>query len=196
MDKPLSDMEKMEIIKSEIPLKTFNQLINDLITSGKRYLSKKILQESHHQQVIEDLVIDAILDLIEVIKTKLDNIKGSLKGYYLGICQNKAFKYLKGEKKRRDFNYAVPENYLFMATEPQEQKIISKEIRKLSTQILAKWGQRCLEIFRLSFIKLTQDEIAEALNISNSNVLKVTKMRCKRKLIDLIDDQELGFILD
>lgn len=160
------------------------QIINDFVKHKPRTLQFLIKNFDIPADELDDIFQDSLMVFYEKIRSGgLDNLKSSLYTYFVGICKNKCFEFL----RRRSKTAVMPENtfcagfltekldaVIALDNEPEieEQKIqavqtIVKALPDPCDKVL--WGY-----FRDGFSVKT---LAEMYDKTETNI-KVTKLRC------------------
>ena len=155
--------------------KNFYGMVKTIVTSYKG-------NEDDAKDVFQDMMII----LIREIETgKFDETK-NIKNYLYTISKNLYLNSLKKHNKLVAYDSApdVLEVESEIAYHENNQK--NEELVK---NIIAQLGQTCYEILKgIIFEKKKQEEIAEELGLQDRRVVKTYKNRCKKKLIELLQN--------
>ncbi|SDR92392.1 RNA polymerase sigma factor, sigma-70 family [Polaribacter sp. KT25b] len=143
---------------------------------------------------ILDVYQDAIIVLQEkALKGEIDHLKCTIKTYLFGIGKYMLYeKTRKNNKKIKDFslekedyNYKEISNK-FLDDEPNQFQLL---LQKAFTTL----GKKCKEVLTLFYYRgYTIDEITDALNYDNKNVVKSQKSRCLKQLKEKIKTETHG----
>lgn len=159
----IQDEETFDII--------FNELYVPLVVFATRYLN-------HHEEVAEDLVQDAFVNLFQ--KKVVFNKKIALKGYLFQSVKNACLNYKKRHSKLQHLiqegktsNQMEDASLVEKMYQEEEYHKLKKSINQLPT--------RCKEIFQLSLRGVNNEDIAKQLGISKETV-KSHKKRGKKLL--------------
>lgn len=142
---------------------------------------------SSSKEDVLDSYQDAIIILQEkAIRGELNNLKCSLKTYLFSL--GKYILYEKNRKKSKtfmiikedeDYNYIKTTEVFFNENLNKNQKLLEKAFSSL--------GKRCKEILTLFYYRgYSIEEIVEALQYENKNVVKSQKSRCIKQIKDKI----------
>jgi len=141
-----------------------------------------------------DLFQDALLVLIEKIKSGTFELTASLKTYLYSVCKYKLYD---KNRKHKALNYTdnVPE---FQEDESHEDQGFMHEIERkfeVIDQVLANLGEKCVEILqRFYHNKESMDTIANQLGYANVNTVKTQKYKCleraKKMAFNFFGNQE------
>ncbi len=125
-----------------------------------------------------DIFQDALMVLIEKIRTDTFELTASLKTYLYSVCKYKL--YDKNRKhKALSYTDSVPEN---TGDDEHEDSGLMFELEKkfeIVDQVLANLGEKCVDILRRFYhLRESMDVIANALGYANVNTVKTQKYKC------------------
>lgn len=138
---------------------------------------------------LSDIYQEAFIALRKhAINGKLDTVKSTLKTYLFGICKFKIYDLLK-EKKRTtsyDANLHIAYDNIDPISFDFKQEELTLEQRLLQTYF-KKLGKKCQQVLTLFFSRgLSNDEIVECTDYSDSSVVRSQKSRCIKTLREMI----------
>ncbi|MGB0429713.1 MAG: RNA polymerase sigma factor [Bacteroidia bacterium] len=125
-----------------------------------------------------DIFQDALMVLIEKIRTDSFQLTASLKTYLYSVCKYKLYD---KNRKHKSLTYtdSVPDN---IETEEHEDSGLMFEIEQkfeIVDQVLANLGEKCVDILRRFYhSRESMSVIADALGYNNVNTAKTQKYKC------------------
>ena len=140
----------------------------------------------------EDIFQEAIITLYNNIKNeKLENLTSSISTYFMGICRNKAYEFMRGKGKIITTPYEITSGSQRSFLDEQVEKILLLESESESLQkkkealirnIVRDLPSPCDELlwgyYRDGF---SMKILADRFNYASENAVKVTKHRCCEK---------------
>lgn len=140
----------------------------------------------------EDIFQEAIITLYNNIKNgKLENLTSSISTYFMGICRNKAYEFMRGKGKIITTPYEITTGSQKSFLDEQVEKILLLESESESLQkkkealvrdIVRDLPSPCDELlwgyYRDGF---SMKILADRFNYASENAVKVTKHRCCEK---------------
>lgn len=148
-------------------------------------LKDYILKNSGSREDVKDLFQDTLL--ITYKKVRLDGFvpNGDMLGYMFTIAKNSWKKTAVKEQQKSSLEDSLKE--VSSDESGALNTLILREKTKASMDILNALGAQCAELLKLRIYEnLDLEEIAQKMNMSNTNVVKSTIYRCKNKLRDKI----------
>lgn len=132
----------------------------------------------------EDIYMDAILIFRDnIMEGKLTKVT-HLRAYLYKICENRYREqqyYRNRERQAEDIiRTLLYETDPYLPDDlPQKKALVMKAFRYL--------GENCRKVLHYYYFDhLTPEEIAEKMNMANTNVVKVTKSRCYKKWVEAV----------
>lgn len=168
--------------------------LNDFVKTERvkaiAYLRKKFtLSEEDY----EDIFQEALSVLWDNNKSgKLENLTSSLSSYFIGICRNKAFEWIRKKGKvinmREEisidiFNAGIKADKIdeILQLENDEDLIVKRK-EALVRKIVSELPSPCSELLWGYFWEnLKMRSLAQIFNYKSENSVKVTKHRCQKK---------------
>jgi RNA polymerase sigma factor (sigma-70 family) len=138
----------------------------------------------------EDLFMDAILVFREKAVAGGIRYLSNIKTYMFGICYNLWRDMNRSDKKWNTVKDEVERQYyLLKIDEPtEEEEIVRKKLRMVKNA-LAKLDEKCRMLLRYAYMEQRpQKEIADLMGFASANVVKVTRFRCYKKWMDLMNN--------
>ena len=140
----------------------------------------------------EDIFQEAIITLYNNIKNeKLENLTSSISTYFMGICRNKAYEFMRGKGKIITTPYEITSGSQRSFLDEQVEKVLLLESESESLQkkkealvrnIVRDLPSPCDELlwgyYRDGF---SMKILADRFNYASENDVKVTKHRCCEK---------------
>ncbi len=143
----------------------------------------------------EDILQEAFDVLLHNIKSgKLESLTSSLSSYFIGICRNKAFEWIRKNKKWKGisvkdevsldiFNTGIKADKIdeILKLENDEDLIVKRK-EALVRKIVSELPSPCSELLWGYFWEnLKMRSLAQIFHYKNENSVKVTKHRCQKK---------------
>ncbi len=171
-----------------------NQALTAVYQQVSGYCIRTLLRKTTcSPEDAEDLLMDAILIFRDNILTRKLTQITNLKAYLFGICWNlwreKNRTQSKWEAAKSDLEHQI----LVMETQgelpfPGEELLEQKALIQQVQQALGKLGDRCQQLLKMVYVESrSHQEIAEAMNFSSANVVKVTRHRCYQQWVKHIN---------
>lgn len=170
-----------------------NKLLEQFVSAQKRK-TIAYLQGQFSMPLIdcEDIFQDALITLYNNIKSgKLEKLTSSISTYFMGICKNKAYEFMRSKKKivstQYEINSAPHNTFLDEQVEKillleSESESFQKKKEALVRDIVRDLPSPCDELlwgyYRDGF---SMKILADRFNYSSENAVKVTKHRCCEK---------------
>jgi len=157
-------------------------------------IKRMILEYGGSKDDANDIFQDAVIILIRNIKTNKFGENNNINGFLYTISKNLWINKIKRDSKTssiEDANIESDLNYeISYSTSIKEKEETIKNI-------ISKLDSKCAHVLHsILFTDKDYSEISEEIGLANANVMKVTKSRCKDKLIKLLNkDQNLRQIL-
>ncbi|MCC5944955.1 MAG: sigma-70 family RNA polymerase sigma factor [Bernardetiaceae bacterium] len=146
-----------------------------------RWANKKYNIE---HEILIDVYQNAFIAMYEkIIDGQLDNLSCRLSTFLFGIGKNMLYKKWKKEEVKYRHEATVKEQQLFLKEDTQDEDERSEAIR----QVLQDFKEPCRSIL-IRFYYEGQDiaQIAEEMRYKNKNVVKSQKVRCLKKLSEML----------
>jgi len=163
--------------------KAFRILYKNILPKVKAY----IITNNGSEQDAEDIFQEAIIILVRKIREKKFRKGEKIEPYIFTIS-----KYLWIDKVRANTVHAKYQNYAERNKEISDavhEQIELKERRNDIDTILAQLGTKCYDLFKQLLTGNTDyKEIAELIKVGSKDVVKTYKNRCKKKLIELLNN--------
>ncbi len=140
------------------------------------------------QSDAKDLVVDSILVLKDKI-TAHEYSNENVRSFLLKVASNK----LKNQRKRNarlvDYDPILLGKYLSTQTESDESDGIKKQVQRI-IQGIQSLGDPCTSVLQLNLVEgLSLEVVYQQLGYNSKGVLKTTKSRCMKKLLEAIKHQ-------
>ncbi|WP_420316348.1 RNA polymerase sigma factor [Ekhidna sp.] len=158
----------------------FKQVYNFYKKEARSWLMKHFGDDFSFEDVYQDSIIvlyEAALD------GKLVDLKCTLKTYLFAICKNQLLKRFKLQKRQDDKVDEVTVYYREWLEKEDEENGLVNQLKKYFDEM----HEPCKSILKLFYYQsMSLGQIAEALEYSDKNVLKVQKSRCIKYLKDKV----------
>ncbi|MCF8227802.1 MAG: sigma-70 family RNA polymerase sigma factor [Bacteroidales bacterium] len=149
-------------------------------------LRRMVLHNSGRDDDAWDIFQDTILIIFEKIRNDELQLKCAFSTYLYAIWKNKWLKTL----ERRRFEYHKNRSYDFQLVEENQESIEvntdKEEQYLLVREYVEKLDERCRKIMKLHLKDYSNQEICDLLNISQYDLVRKKKHRCKEKLLQWI----------
>ena len=149
-------------------------------------LRRMVLHNSGRDDDAWDIFQDTILIIFEKIRNDELQLKCAFSTYLYSIWKNKWLKTL----ERRRFEYHKNRSYDFQLVEENQESIEvntdKEEQYLLVREYVEKLDERCRKIMKLHLKDYSNQEICDLLNISQYDLVRKKKHRCKEKLLQWI----------
>lgn len=147
-------------------------------------VKKYILSNNGTVEDSKDIFQEAVLTFYNlVLDDKVDKIV-DVEGFVIVVSRNKWINKVRLKKKE------VNSEFLENESDNQDDALVNmimKEKWKAFQDLLNQIGERCKELLSYNlYEKLSMEEIAEKMGLTNANAAKTTNYRCKQQMIELI----------
>lgn len=172
----------VEAIKNGDQQKLLKELYKTVLPKVRAY----IMKNSGSEDEANDMFQDAVVVWYKQLKSNQLEIKQSLEAYLFTIAKN-----LWINKAKRDarihFTDEVKEDKALTAN--TLSTLISAEREKAVMGVLNQLGERCAQLLNYVFYQdYSLAEVTELMGFSSAEVTHTTHYRCKKKLMDLVSD--------
>ena len=158
----------------------FTLLYKTYFTMVKEIVKKYNGSNSDAEDVFQEMLIILIR---EIENGRVDELK-DLKNYIYTISKNLYINIAKKNARQNSLD-SIPERYTHDKHVKNHMELQQSET--LILDIIKQLGNTCYEILKaIIFENKKQEEIAQNLGLSDRNVVKTYKNRCKSKLIELL----------
>ncbi|MBI1183799.1 sigma-70 family RNA polymerase sigma factor [bacterium] len=164
-------------IVAEIQAGNHNEPLNRLYRHFP-LIQKMVVTHGGDEEEAYDIFQDALMVLIEKIRSNRFELTASLKTYLYSVCKYKLY-----DKNRKHKVLSYSENLPEQAEEPQHEDsgLMAELERKFEVvdRVLANLGEKCVEILRRFYHYCeSMDYIADQLGYANVNTVKTQKYKC------------------
>ena len=136
----------------------------------------------------KDMVVDAILVLREKIMTK-DYSNENVRSFLLKVASNKWKNQRKRNARLVDYDPILLGKYLSMQIDSDESANIKNKVQGIIHAIHS-LGDPCTSVLQLNLVEgLSLEVVYQQLGYNSKGVLKTTKSRCMKKLLEAIKHQ-------
>lgn len=132
----------------------------------------------------EDVFLESIQRMIKSLQRKKYEGRAKLASYFGGICQNYCNELLRKTNNPAD----QPEDWIMNP----EQIVFDEEVERTLLAVLKEQSEQCQAFFRYLFFypeSWSMADIAGELGLSNADTAKATYYRCKKRLIQFIEER-------
>ncbi len=144
-----------------------------------------ILKNSGNKEEARDIFQDGIIVLYEKSLTEDFELTANVGTFLYSVCQRLWLNKLNRQKKREFLDSNIPES-------DDEQDVLdeeSSERQHLLKKLLRKIGESCRKILVKTYFEKRRDkEIADELNLSGSDYVKMQRYRCLKQLRKLYNE--------
>ena len=180
----MQDSEIIEALKTGRNQDVLNSFYETVLPNVTRY----ILSNSGNEDDAKDIFQDAVVVFYKQVKLNKLELHRSIAGYVFMVSKN-----LWINKAKRDKKIQITEDV------PERNEVdkgilslmISEEREKMVKNVMNKLGEKCAQMLQYVFYQgYTLSEVTKLMKFSSPKVAHTTHYRCKKKMIDLIGDNE------
>lgn len=183
MSKHVSSEEIINAIKTG----NSNFVLQKLYKVSLPTITRYIMQNNGNEEEAKDIFQDAVITLFQTVKQdKLDSSK-DVYGFLFIISKNLWI----NRAKKKNKIISLEQNVDVFQLETPILNIISVEKQEAIKELFSKIGTKCHEIIKkVIYENKSMKEIAQLMGFADENVAKSTHYRCKKKLIDMIQNDK------
>ncbi len=137
-----------------------------------------------HLQNAKDAFQEALIALDQHIRSGSFDKKKSLKPYFMGICEGRAFSN-KRSQQRIDNQAEMP---IVVTSETPETETLKTEKRDIIRRLLLQLDDKCRILLNHYMLSFSMKEIREMMHISSDAMTRKMAFECRQKLGALIDE--------
>ena len=188
LEKSFSDEEVIEGIRKGSNAE--NAVLEFLYATHIDLVRGFVLKNNGSDDEAKDVFQDGIIGLYKAIKAEKFRGESTVKSYLFSICKFIWFNRLK-KQKRTKLYIESEEEKAFEYTASPIVRMLDKERHDQILNLFSKLGESCKEVLRLRiFLSFSLKEIAEKLSLASEQVAKNSHSRCKKRLRELVADNE------
>ncbi len=144
-----------------------------------------IVQNNGSQEDAADVFQDAILVLLDKIKTKKDEMRSSIFTFLYSVSRNIWFNRL---KRKQTFDNIIKENKFEEVEEVSFEILEDEEYSTLFYKLMDSAAEDCKTIFKYYYFdNLKMNKISELMGFANAQIAKNKKYKCLNKLRKVIN---------
>lgn len=146
-----------------------------------------IVKNSGSIEEAEDIFQDAVLNIYQMVyNNKIPHI-ANIGGFVFQSAKNAWINRAKRESRKTELS----DNHEFIDySEDSLSTIIDSEKHNALASVFEQVGKVCQELMTLAiYQKLSMEEIARKMGLSNANAAKSQNYRCKQRLAELVEQQ-------
>ncbi len=180
-------IDNLSLIRDQL-LKGDNSCLEEVFTDESDFCIQNLQKSSKCSlEEAEDIFIESVMNFREkIISGQLEQVR-NVRNYIYTTCKNmwstKVKKEISQEKKLgaiSNFLYEEYENDPFTVIENREEE---KRLLKFSKKSFEQLSEQCQDILHYFYVENYRlNDIAELMQLSSANVVKVMKFRCFKKL--------------
>ena len=155
----------------------------DWLSMGVQHLKKNGIAAADAKDDVQEAFI--YFDR-NVRSGKFDKTKGTLKNYFLGICDGREF-VRKRSNKRINKDIETDTMILPMYKNP-ETEFLDDEIKSVVNRLLNQLDNRCRELLKQYMLSFSMKEIGERLGIQKIGAVTKAAYDCRQKFGELIQN--------
>ena len=164
---------------------------NDFLEStfedyGHYCISNLIKKFGCPREDAEDIMVDAVLNLRDKLLAGKISYLTNIRNYLYSTCVNMRKKrdYYKKRNKAREHEVTM-----FLYSDVDEWVVYKEKLLSLSLGAFQQLGPSCQKILRYFYInKFSMDQIAQKTGLANANSVKVTKARCFKNWLEIVNN--------
>jgi len=179
------NQNELNILKFEIQQGNNDYLETIFEEYGPYCISNIMRKFSCSREDAEDLMVDSIINFRDKLLAGKVTYLSSVRNYLYTTCVNM--------KKDRDYytrkqKEQEHEVILYLYSEDEKTKSYQEELLQISLQAFRQLSDSCQKILKHFYIdKFSMEQIAAELRFSNANSAKVTKARCYKKWLEIVN---------
>ena len=141
----------------------------------------------------EDIFIEAVINFRHKAIHNEIRYPGNIRNYLYSTCCNMWLAKNYYDRRRQEAGLVAQELLFDHGTNDpialQEEADENEKLLEISMEALNSMNEPCRKILQYFYMEgLTMKEIAEKLNLANSNVAKTLKSRCYKKLMEKVNE--------
>ena len=178
----LKDKDIIKSLKEGRNTQILEHLYEKVLPKIRRYICKN----SGTEDDAFDIFQDGVIIFYKYLITGRYREEFEIAGFLYTVCKNLWINKVKHDKMliRIEDNHESPDNQ-----ENILDFIISKEREEQVRRLLMKLGEKCRKLLQyVFFYQLSTQEICEKMGYSNVNTLKTKKYKCKKRLLEIINN--------
>lgn len=168
--------------------------MREVYTQTNRYcLGTLIKKTSCKKEDAEDLYMDALLVFRENILGDKVAYMSNIQTYMFGICYNLWRDFNRSQNKWKAAETEVERQYLILKGEESDEEAMELVKAKCAKviQALEQLGDKCKRLLTYAYVEQrSQQEIAETMGFASANVVKVTRFRCYKKWMEILQHEK------
>jgi RNA polymerase sigma factor (sigma-70 family) len=164
----------------------YNEAIASLYKTAYPNIRNYIMKNSGNIDCVKDIFHEAVIVLLETIRTNKFDESKEINGFLYTVARNKWINTVrKTQHATKYMDAQVHQNKDDFET--SHEILLQKEMRLEMKSVIEKLSESCQKIIELVFYKnRSMDEIAEELGYNSRDTAKTAHYKCKQKLKDFI----------
>ncbi|MFL0684873.1 MAG: RNA polymerase sigma factor [Algoriphagus aquaeductus] len=183
LSRHLNDQEILDQIKSK---SNPNQAISQLYSQHYGMLEHLILTNSGQAEDAADIIQEAMLVVVKMIRNEKFRGESSLKSFLYSICKNLWINELRKRKSNlyRNEQYENEKSQIDLSVVEEIQQM---ENLRFVMNLFETLGEKCKQVLTLFYFEeLSMRDICEKLAFSSEQVLRNKKYKCLQSLIQQV----------
>jgi RNA polymerase sigma factor (sigma-70 family) len=171
-----------------------SRIISKIYKSNFSQVQRFVMQNSGNKEDAEDVFQKALLQIAMRHKKEGIQINSSFDGFLFTVCKN-----LWRRELNRDKNRVTNSEVVELVSEAKDnaKALIEQKRQELFVEMLDKISENCKMILSLFFAKVPYAEIVATTEYTSETVVRQRVFKCKKKLTDLIkQDQRYHSLLE
>ena len=183
LSRHLNDQEILDQIKSK---SNPNQAISQLYSQHYGMLEHLILTNSGQAEDAADIIQEAMLVVVKMIRNEKFRGESSLKSFLYSICKNLWINELR-KRKSNQYKNEQYENEKSQIDLSVVEEIQQMENLRFVMNLFETLGEKCKQVLTLFYFEeLSMRDICEKLAFSSEQVLRNKKYKCLQSLIQQV----------
>ncbi|PZV81552.1 RNA polymerase sigma factor (sigma-70 family) [Algoriphagus aquaeductus] len=183
LSRHLNDQEILDQIKSK---SNPNQAISQLYSQHYGMLEHLILTNSGQAEDAADIIQEAMLVVVKMIRNEKFRGESSLKSFLYSICKNLWINELR-KRKSNQYRNEQYENEKSQIDLSVVEEIQQMENLRFVMNLFETLGEKCKQVLTLFYFEeLSMRDICEKLAFSSEQVLRNKKYKCLQSLIQQV----------
>ncbi len=164
-----------------------SKIISRIYETNFKQVKRFILQNKGNTEDAEDIFQKALLQIAVRHKKEGISIKSTFEGFLFTVCKNLWRRELNSHKSRVTNSEVVEQ---VSEAYDSARAIIEQKRQELFVEMLDRISENCKMILSMFFAKLSYAEIVASTDYTSETVVRQRVFKCKKKLTDLIKDDQ------
>ena len=164
-----------------------SKIISKIYEINFKQVKRFILQNKGNTEDAEDIFQKALFQIAVRHKKEGIRIKSTFEGFLFTVCKNLWRRELNSRKSRVTNSEVVEQ---ISEAHDSARAIIEQKRQELFVEMLDRISENCKMILSMFFAKLSYAEIVASTDYTSETVVRQRVFKCKKKLTDLIKEDQ------